>query len=408
MAYLAKIQYKYNDLLEDARERKSPVLSTFKKTIRSAIKALPVDAQREITHNSIPMQRHLEGIIDGFKKNNSKIIADYLTYYYVFNEVGKAVQIQARNIKSTIEEMPRLVRHSKTPDAVPYNRFQDTETTDTFLLNREASPEADIQNLYEDFVGQINADLASVEDIRTYPEMLAELYRIIRTQIPKSERLTVLKKVNEMIAQFYDLETKKKMHPNKRYTISPIDIRETTKGLYPEEYSSGTKMMDKKQPKYHRKRIEEDEPINTMDVVDFFEHIPSDYVSGKQTIVQQKPQGLKRRNTQEDPQPIEKTDNISILKKVLKDMGTDYTSNQFIAEIPAMRKKVSRQDQFPVEATLRPERKERKPRAKKAQDPADISKWPLPELKDFMREHGLKGITKKKAEIINIIQQYIA
>jgi hypothetical protein len=59
---------------------------------------------------------------------------------------------------------------------------------------------------------------------------------------------------------------------------------------------------------------------------------------------------------------------------------------------------------YKVEATLRPER-----RATKAnKDPADITTWPLPDLKDFMREHGIKGLSKRKAEIIDIILQYIS
>ena len=434
MAYLAKIQYKYNDLLEDAREGKPPVLADFKKAMDDAIKSLPPDAKSEIKFNSLSMLQHLAVIVDDYKKNDLHSVKDDLTYYFVFNDSGKAIKIPTNVIRSTIEEMPRLVRHSKSPDVAPSNRFQDTETTDTFLFNREASPEADIQNLYEDFVGQINANLASIEDMMTYPEMLSELYGLIRTQIPSRERPHILKKLNEMISQLNNLILQKTAHPNKRYTISPIDIRDTTKGLYAEEYSSGTKMMEKKQPTSQRKRIKEDEPIHKMDVVDFFEHIPSDYVSGKQTIVQQKPQGLKRRNTQEDPKPAEMTDSISGLKRALKNLGTDYTSNQFIDDIPAMEmeevrdfvartaepsvpKRRGRKPSTPMQLVdedipVTPPKRGRKPstRVKKAKDVlAEIppSKWKVVDLKAFMKERKIKGISGKKPQLVAIVSAYL-
>ena len=60
-----------------------------------------------------------------------------------------------------------------------------------------------------------------------------------------------------------------------------------------------------------------------------------------------------------------------------------------------------------VEETLRPEMSMRRA-TKSKMDPNDIRTWPLTELRDFMREHNLKGISKKKAEIIDIIQRYIS
>lgn len=77
---------------------------------------------------------------------------------------------------------------------------------------------------------------------------------------------------------------------------------------------------------------------------------------------------------------------------------------KYLVNEPTQRKR--KIHKYKVEATLRPKRNA--PRAKKIKDPSDISTWPLTELRDFMREHKLKGITKKKAEIIDIIERYIS
>lgn len=77
---------------------------------------------------------------------------------------------------------------------------------------------------------------------------------------------------------------------------------------------------------------------------------------------------------------------------------------KYLVNEPTQRKR--KIHKYKVEATLRPKRNA--PRAKKIKDPSDISTWPLTELRDFMREHGIKGISKNKAEIIEILQQYIS
>jgi len=41
-------------------------------------------------------------------------------------------------------------------------------------------------------------------------------------------------------------------------------------------------------------------------------------------------------------------------------------------------------------------------------DPANLSTWPVVDLKQFMREHNLKGVSKKKSELVETIQKYIS
>jgi hypothetical protein len=41
-------------------------------------------------------------------------------------------------------------------------------------------------------------------------------------------------------------------------------------------------------------------------------------------------------------------------------------------------------------------------------DPANLSTWPVVDLKQFMREHNLKGVSKKKSELVATIQKYIS
>jgi hypothetical protein len=79
--------------------------------------------------------------------------------------------------------------------------------------------------------------------------------------------------------------------------------------------------------------------------------------------------------------------------------------------------KIRKIHEHKVEATLRPtarnavlasERRTRKIKKTKG-DPANLSTWPVVDLKQFMRAHNLKGVSKKKkSELVETIQKYIS
>lgn len=400
MAYLAKIQYKYNDLLQNIREdldadtsyyTKSVIgetLQAFKKVIEKAVKDLPPDAKTSIKSRSKKMVKHISLLLDYINKD-PLIVQDYLSYHYSFDENGDIHMIDhSTRVRQTIEEMPRLTRlPRKEDDRVDTDEY--SETIEIPMIQHEAIPEADIQNLYDDFVGQINSGLASLGDIKEYPNLLSELYQVIRTQIYVKDRPRILKKLKEMVAQLDDLAYKLSRNPSAQYTISPIKLTDTIKGLYPEEKKTYTQsIVHSKKPKLTRLGYE-DLPIMQRDVVDFFETVQpsSDYAIGKS-----------------------KSDVVS------KVLSKRQKKSKLVDEIKTTRKDYSgigkaEPEMMPEEQAPMPRKRATKKRAtkgRKAKDPSDISTWPLPDLKDFMREHGLKGITKKKAEIIDIIQRYIA
>ena len=106
--------------------------------------------------------------------------------------------------------------------------------------------------------------------------------------------------------------------------------------------------------------------------------------------------------------------------KLVDEMNTifqDYASQipakepepepEMMAEEQAPMPRKRKIHKYPVEATLRPERKARKPRSKKEKDPTDISKYTVSQLKDFMRERKIKGLTGKKAQLLAIVKAYL-
>jgi hypothetical protein len=219
------------------------------------------------------MIKHVSLIFDYLKKKDYITAEDYLKYYFQFDEEGKIRKIVDKRILQTIEEMPKLVRQSRKPDVIKQDDY--SQVIDIPVMKEEASPEADIQNLYDEFVAQINNGLASLGDIKTYPQMLSELYQLIRPQIYPKDRVHVLKKVKEMISQLDDLALKLSKNPSKVYTLSRIYIPDTTRGLYPEEKVIGKYSVVKEQPQRLMRLPQEDLPILQRDVVDFFENIPA-------------------------------------------------------------------------------------------------------------------------------------
>jgi len=364
MAYLAKIQYKYNDILQSIREDRRPlpqsVIKDFKKTFDDAVRAFPDYVKQEVQFKFIPMLQHVSILIDDLKKDPASIDDD-LSYHYQFDQNGDLLKIPHQPIiRETIEEMPRLTRLSRKPDAVS-EMDSHTKIIDLPMIEHEASPEADIQNLYDEFVGQINSGLASVGDIKEYPSLLLELYQLIKTQIYAPDRPRILKKLKEMIGQLDNLYIQLSRNPSAQYTISPIRLTDQFKGLYPEEKKSYTQKITKSKKQKLIRLGNEDLPIMQRDVVDFFEELPA-------------------------------------LKEPEITMGVEE-----IAPMPRKRKI----HKYPVEATLRPERKARKPKAKKEKDPMDISRYTVSELKDFMRERKIKGLTGKKAQLLAIVKAYL-
>jgi hypothetical protein len=97
------------------------------------------------------------------------------------------------------------------------------------------------------------------------------------------------------------------------------------------------------------------------------------------------------------PVPAQKYQQITPTMFNLDDIPIKYLDSEILPEKPKGSK-------YKEEPTRRPEKRIRK---KSKGDPADISKWPLPELRDFMRAHKIKGISKNKPEIVAIINKYI-
>jgi hypothetical protein len=352
------------------------------------------------------MLQHVSILIDDLKKDPASIDDD-LSYHYQFDQNGDLLKIPHQPIiRETIEEMPRLTRLSRKPDAI-LEMDSHTKIIDLPMIEHEASPEADIQNLYDDFVGQINSGLASVEDIKEYPLLLLELYQLIKTQIYAPDRPRILKKLKEMIGQLDNLYVQLSRNPSAQYTISPIRLTDQFKGLYPEEKKSYTQKITKSKKQKLIRLGNEDLPIMQRDVVDFFEQIQpsSDYEIGKSKsdIVSKVLKGKQQKS------------------KLVDEMNTifrDYAASQIpakepepeitmgVEEIAPMPRK-RKIHKYPVEATLRPERKARKPKAKKEKDPMDISRYTISELKDFMRERKIKGLTGKKAQLVAIVKAYL-
>lgn len=81
----------------------------------------------------------------------------------------------------------------------------------------------------------------------------------------------------------------------------------------------------------------------------------------------------------------------------LEDIPVTYLDSEPLPKKPKAHK-------YKEEPTRRPEKRIRK---KRKEDSADISTWPLVELKHLMRAHKIKGLSKKKAEIVAIINKYI-
>jgi len=373
MAYLAKIQYKYNDILQNIRDdlgsdtsyytksMQNQIVKDFKKTLYDAFKPFPEDIRRKLQYKSIPMLKHIILLLDDMQKDPASV-EDDLSYHYQFDQDANLVKIPHQPIiRQTIEEMPRLTRLPRKEDKPVIKSDEYSETIEIPMVQHEASPEADIQNLYDDFVGQINSGLASIDDIKEYPAYLLELYQLIRTQIYAPDRPRVLKKLKEMIAQLNYLVLELTKDPSAQFSLSPIHLVDKFKGLYPEQKKSYTQKITKSKKQKLIRLGNEDLPIMQRDVVDFFEQIPA---------------------KQREPEP-------EMMEEV--------------APMPRKRKI----HKYPVEATLRPERKARKPRAKKEQDPTDINKYSVAQLKDFMRERKIKGLTGKKAQLLEIVKAYL-
>jgi hypothetical protein len=388
MAYLAKIQYKYNDLLQNIRDDLGSdidksyytdsfikeTLKDFKKTFDKAVKPFPADVKMNIQFKFLPMLQHIAILLDDLK-NDPASVEDELSYHYQFDQDGELRKIPHQPIiRETIEELPRLTRLARQPDTI-IDKDTHSMVIDIPMVQHEATPEADIQNLYDEFVGQINANLASLGDIKEYPNLLSELYQLIRTQIYVKDRPRILKKLKQMVAQLDDLAYKLSRDPSAQYTISPIHLTDKIKGMYPEEKKTYTqKIVKSKQQKLIRLG-NEDLPILERDVVDFFEQIPAQ----------------KEPEPEFEPEPVE----------------------------PRKRKI----HKYKVEATLRPERKSKVktdgqavlvPKGRKVKkekevfyDETDISKYTIPQLKDFMRQRRLRGLSGKKSELVAIVQAYL-
>lgn len=428
MAYLAKIQYKYNDILQNIRDdlgsdtsyyTKSMVKETlkdFKKTFDQAVKPFQTDVKKAIQFKFLPMLQHVAILLDDIQKDPASV-EDDLTYHYQFDQEGDLRKIPHQPIiRQTIEELPRLIRQPQKEDARRPKRMNDySETIEIPMIQHEASPEADIQNLYDDFVGQINSGLASLDDIKEYPAYLLELYQLIRTQIYAPDRPRVLKKLKEMIAQLDYLVLELTKDPSAQFSLSPIKLTETSKGLYPEQKKTYTQKITKSKKQKLIRLGNEDLPIMQRDVVDFFETIQpsSDYEIGKSKsdVVSKVLKGKQTRISQQK----KKSKLVDEMNTIFQDYASQIPAKErepepepeMMAEEQAPMPRKRKIHKYPVEATLRPERKTRKPRAKKEKDPTDISKYSVAELKDFMRERKIKGLTGKKAQLLAIVKAYL-
>lgn len=361
MAFLARIQFSYNNIIEAIRSNPmvntSSFLKEFKRDVYNAIKALPEDAKKAIRLKTIRMEQHLVSIINDLRTNNPDDVVDTITWYYHFDPDGELQKIPFNIVsQQTIDVMPKLVRHKRKPDVVKPDRFNREN-----LIQEEALPEATIQDLYNQFVGQINNDLASLEDIKQYPVILQELYARIRDQIYKKDRTKILKKVKEMITQLEDLAQKKARNQFAEYTISPIHLADKFTGLYPEEKKSFIKRISHKQPQKLMRLPMEDLPMARKEPKDYFEEIPAE--------------------------------DLPMIQQI----------EEFIQPEPKRR---SKKQEFPVEATLRKAR--RSPRApREPKDPTDVTKFTVAQLKQFMKERKIKGRTNKKPELLRIVQEYL-
>lgn len=360
MAFLARIQFSYNNILEAIRSNPnvdtSSFLKDFKRAIYNAIKVLPQDAKNAIRLKTIRMEQHLVSIINDLRNNNPDDVVESITWYYHFDPTGELTKIPFNFVSQTMDVMPKLVRIKRKPDVVKPDRFNQEN-----LIQEEALPEATIQDLYNKFVGQINAGLASVDDIKQYPVILQELYARIRNQIYQPDRTKILKKVKEMISQLEDLAQKKARNQFAEYTISPIHLADKFTGLYPEEKKSFLKRITHGKPQKLMRLPIEDLPTAYREPKDYYEEIPAE--------------------------------DLPMIQQI----------EEFIPE-PEPRQR-SKKHEIQVEATLRPVRK-RTPR--KAKDPNDVTKFTIAQLKQFMKERKIKGRTGKKPELLARVQAYIA
>jgi hypothetical protein len=289
--------------------------------------------------------------------------------------------------------MPKLVRLPRKPDMIKEDDY--TQVINIPVMKEEASPEADIQNLYDEFVAQINNGLASLGDIKTYPQMLSELYKLLRPQIYSKDRIQVLKKVKEMIQQLDDLALKLTKNPSKVFTLSRIYIPDTTRGLYPEEKIRGKYTVVKEQPQRMMRLPQEDLPILQRDVVDFFENLPA-----SKDIRDKLSEQIQRKNKK------------YLLSKELKQLSKEYLAQQppdeIQEEIPYIELPVASQQP-------KPKRKyTKKPKASKPSKPSSdadfktrlqyqLSKKKMAELRQYMKDNNIKPLSAKKQTLIDRI-----
>ena len=279
MAFYVKIQGAYNNILlairENPRVDTSSFLKDFKKTIINAIKVLPEDAKRAIRLKTVRMEQQLVSIINNLQTQDPDSVVEAITFYWHFDPDGELKKIPFGVVRQTIDEgdkIPGLTRKGKQPDVVKPDRFAEVEQ----FIQLEASPEATIQDLYNQFVGQINNGLASLEDIKLYPSYLWDLYARIQQQIYKKDRTKVLKKVTQMINQLDDLAQKKAKNQFAEYTISPIHLEDTNIGMYPEEKKSFVKRIINSQPQKLMRLPMEDLPMARTEPKDYFEEIQAE------------------------------------------------------------------------------------------------------------------------------------
>lgn len=358
MAFLARIQFSYNNIIEAIRNNPmvdtSSFMKQFKRDVYNAIKALPDDAKKAIRFKTIRMEQHIVSIINDLRNNDPNDVLDSITWYYHFDPDGELQKIPFNFVKQTIEELPKLVRNKRKPDVSPPKRFEIEQP----MVQLEASPEATIQDMYNQFVGQINNSLSSLEDIKTYGPYLWDLYAKLQKQIYKKDRTKVLKKVTQMIQQLDDLAQKKAKNQFAEYTISPIHLDDKTIPLYPEEKKSFIKRISHSQPQKLIRLPMEDLPMARKEPQDYFEEIQAEELPMIQQIEETVQPAPKRR---------------------------------------------SKKHELPVEAPLR--KRARAPR--KAKDPTDVTKFTVSELKKFMKERRIKGRTNKKPELLRIVQEYL-
>jgi hypothetical protein len=422
MSFYVKIQVAYNNIIQAIRENPrvdtSNFLKDFKRAVINAIKVLPEDAKRAVRLKTIRMEQQLITLINDLRTQEPEDVVDDLKFYYYFTiDDGELHKLPFGTIKQTIDEgdkLPELRRHKMKPDSIAPHKFQEEEV----LIHHQASPEADIQGLYDDFVGQINAGLASVDDIKLYSQDLADLYELIRSQIYPPDRPYILKKTKEMIKQMDDLASKLAKTPKGDFTISPIHLTDKSTGLYPEEKISGSQSIVHV-PKSNRSKRAEDLPISKSDVVDFFEQIsPSKQKFKKHEFpVEATLRPARKRQTKaqkvdkymgEGPHSIyNMIGEIDDYKKKLQDQGLSKDEIRNRKDIREMNRVLEKKITYVEKTAPLLNEKPKKKSKKSAKDPTDVTKYTVSQLKDFMRQRKIKGLTGKKEQLLAIVQAYL-